>query len=147
MECGQAAQIVSKAATFLVKGGFDGGFLEGETLRRHGWVTPFRINTINAEKGEMKKNWMLYVNRFLANLRGPRAEGKFAVEVNSLGILRRPFRLGLREYTTVLRLAEALLNVNRRKERNEDLPISEDDARASCFLAYHPSSADDLLWL
>jgi hypothetical protein len=130
---------------YLVRGIFDGGFLSKEVTQRYGWVTPFRSDAIARELEEPRRKWMEYVNTFLSLVRGPGAEGRFGDEVHKFGVLRKPWRLEPELHTVVLQLAEALLNIERREQRQEVLDYTHEEAESSCFLLYLPTTMDDLL--
>jgi len=128
-----------------VRGIFDGGFLSNEVAQRYGWVTPFRSDAIAREEERPRQQWMEYVNTFLSLVHGPGAEARFADEVHKFGILRKPWRLEPELHTLILQLAEVLLNIERRQQREEPLDYTPEEAENSCFLLYLPTVMDDLL--
>ena len=100
---------------YLIKGLFDGGFLSAIVLKCFRWLCPFREPTITKEKDEARRNWMLHAKTWMSKVRGPRAEGRFAEEVQLLGIFTSPWQFTYDLHNKILSLAEALLNINRRK--------------------------------
>lgn len=52
---------------------------------------------------------MRYVNKWIATVRAPKAEGQFAEEANSFAIIRESWRFDVELHNVVLRLVEALL--------------------------------------
>jgi len=135
---------------WICKGVFDGGFLHEALQLKLGWVTPIPSDGIR-RLPEHQKAFGNRVNSFLTLIRGPNAEGRFADQVNKVGILRRPFRFSFEIFDDVVNTIEGLENIEKQLARGEEVgkqtgdPISLEEACSSPLLSYQPTRLDDLL--
>lgn len=137
-------QVYKNQQGYQAFGAFDGGFYHRELLQRLGWVTPLPTPVVEQTSTSKRAKYEA-VNTFISTVRGPWAEGKFSEQVGKFKVLTTPWRFDLRLHDIVLRLIEALLNINRRIDLEEDVGITYDAAMESAFLYWEATRFDDLL--
>lgn len=100
-----------KGGKLLCAGGFDGGFYSNVLATRLRWVTPFPEDHI--QRNEANREFFKKHNDFIRTIRGPIAEGGFAIQVNNLKIFSERWRFDFPFHDEIYNLAQALLNINR----------------------------------
>jgi len=127
----------TKSGKLICAGGFDGGFYSNLLATRLRWVTSFPEDHV--KRHEEQREFLERHNDFVRTIRGPIAEGGFAVQVNNLKIFSERWRFDFSFHDEIYNLAQALLNINRHVQREEDVEIEEEEATDSPLLCYAPT--------
>lgn len=130
----------------------DGGFYHEELQQRMRWVTPVPKDAI-ARLPEAERPWVKSTNAWIRLVRGPNSETRFADQTNKLGMIRRKFRLGMQTFDVMLAIAEALMNIDRRLKRKEEVgektgaPVTAGDIMYCSFFEHAATRLDDMVAL